>query len=90
MHKCDDNVLTQASRLLGHVSMMQVRGCSAACRSGMARTTALKPCRLAAKSCSGIGATGTQQFADQLTMEAGVDQRTLAILHHFQYILAGY
>ena len=56
----------------------------------MARTTARRPCRHAAKSCSGIGVTGTQQFADQLTMEAGVEQRMLAILHHSRYILGGY
>lgn len=56
----------------------------------MARTTALTPCRLAAKSCFGTGVTGTQQCADQLTMAAGVDQRTFTILYCSQYILGDY
>lgn len=43
----------------------------------MGRTTALKPCTRAARSCCGTGATGTQQSADQPTMGAGVGQRML-------------
>lgn len=65
----------QGCHLHGHVSMMQLRGFSAAYRSGMGRTIVLMSCPLDARSSSGTGVTETLQCAGRHTMAVGPSPR---------------